>query len=185
MFEPIIRGIADVFAVTIELFHALIGPRFCIRCRVAIVVLPQYDTDVTTWSPQGRLHQVEYAMEAVKQGSAAVGVRSSTHAVLATLKRAASDLSDYQRKVSPRRSKRPRPTIFAAHACLPLAFGVPCIGIRQIFEIDEHLGIAIAGLTADARVLCKYMRTECLNHRCVSASLLCRTRCIYGGPMTS
>ena len=28
----------------------------------------QYDTDVTTWSPQGRLHQVEYAMEAVKQG---------------------------------------------------------------------------------------------------------------------
>jgi len=73
-------------------------------------------------------------MEAVKQGSAAVGVRSSTHAVLATLKRAASDLSDYQRK---------------------------------IFEIDEHLGIAIAGLTADARVLCKYMRTECLNHRYV------------------
>ena len=28
----------------------------------------QYDNDVTTWSPQGRLHQVEYAMEAVKQG---------------------------------------------------------------------------------------------------------------------
>ena len=35
----------------------------------------QYDTDVTTWSPQGRLHQVEYAMEAVKQGSAAVGLK--------------------------------------------------------------------------------------------------------------
>jgi hypothetical protein len=48
----------------------------------------------------------------------------------------------------------------------------------QIFEIDEHLGIAIAGLTADARVLCKYMRTECLNHRCAAASSVCRTRCI-------
>ncbi len=34
-----------------------------------------YDQDVTVWSPQGRLHQVEYAMEAVKQGSAALGIR--------------------------------------------------------------------------------------------------------------
>jgi hypothetical protein len=27
----------------------------------------QYDQDVVTWSPQGRIHQIEYAMEAVKQ----------------------------------------------------------------------------------------------------------------------
>jgi 20S proteasome subunit alpha 6 len=47
----------------------------------------QYDTDVTVWSPQGRLHQVEYAMEAVKQGSACLGLISKTHAVLCALKR--------------------------------------------------------------------------------------------------
>ena len=35
----------------------------------------QYDTDVVTWSPQGRIHQIEYAMEAVKQGAAAVGLK--------------------------------------------------------------------------------------------------------------
>jgi 20S proteasome alpha/beta subunit len=35
-----------------------------------------------------------------------------------------------------------------------------------MFKIDDHMGIAIAGLTADGRVLCKYMRNECINHRC-------------------
>ncbi|KAL6620556.1 hypothetical protein ACP70R_035695 [Stipagrostis hirtigluma subsp. patula] len=59
----------------------------------------QYDTDVTTWSPAGRLFQVEYAMEAVKQGSACVGLRSRTHAVLAAVNKAASELSSHQRKV--------------------------------------------------------------------------------------
>mmetsp|Transcript_0 Transcript_0/g.1 ORF Transcript_0/g.1 Transcript_0/m.1 type:complete len:287 (+) Transcript_0:130-990(+) len=94
----------------------------------------QYDTDVTTWSPQGRLFQMEYAMEAVKQGSCAVGLTSETHVVLATLKRSESELSSYQRKV---------------------------------FKIDDHMGIAIAGLTADGRVLCRYMRNECLNYKYV------------------
>jgi 20S proteasome subunit alpha 6 len=59
----------------------------------------QYDGDNTTWSPQGRIHQVEYAMEAVKQGSATVGLRSSKHAVLVALKRASSDLASYQKKM--------------------------------------------------------------------------------------
>ena len=35
---------------------------------------------------------------------------------------------------------------------------------EKIFEIDDHMGIAIAGLTADARYLCKFMRQECLNY---------------------
>jgi 20S proteasome subunit alpha 6 len=108
-----------------------------------------YDNDNTTWSPVGRIFQVrrsvskqsntrscrgdscffggknrqiEYAMEAVKQGSAAVGLKSKTHVVLVTMKRAASELSQAQRKV---------------------------------FKIDEHCGVAVAGLTSDARVLSK------------------------------
>eukprot|EP00049_Salpingoeca_infusionum_P016974 m.351355 g.351355 ORF g.351355 m.351355 type:complete len:255 (+) comp16232_c0_seq1:383-1147(+) len=59
----------------------------------------QYDNDVVTWSPQGRIFQIEYAMEAVKQGSATVGLKNKTHAVIVALKRAPSQLSSHQKKV--------------------------------------------------------------------------------------
>jgi len=101
----------------------------------------QYDTDVTVWSPEGRLLQVEYAMESVKQGSACVGLRSSTHAVLGALKRSVSELSSHQKK---------------------------------LIEIDNRIAVGIAGLTADARSLAKWMRNECLNHKYV-----------YGSPIPS
>jgi 20S proteasome subunit alpha 6 len=71
-------------------------------------------------------------MEAVKQGSATVGIKSNTHVVLCALKRAPSELSAHQKKITP---------------------------------IDDHLGISIAGLTADARILSRFMRNECLNHK--------------------
>lgn len=44
---------------------------------------------------QGRIHQIEYAMEAVKQGSATVGLKSKTHAVLVALKVSLCDVSQY------------------------------------------------------------------------------------------
>ncbi len=71
-------------------------------------------------------------MEAVKQGSATVGVKSKTHAVLVALKRASSELSAYQKKIMP---------------------------------LDDHMGMSIAGLTADAKSLSRWMRTECLATR--------------------
>jgi Proteasome subunit A N-terminal signature len=58
-----------------------------------------YDNDSVTFSPQGRIFQVEYALEAVKQGSAAVGLVSKTHAVLVALKRNAEELGSYQKKI--------------------------------------------------------------------------------------
>lgn len=38
-------------------------------------------------------------MEAVKQGSATVGIKSKTHAVLVALKRASSELAAHQKKI--------------------------------------------------------------------------------------
>lgn len=93
-----------------------------------------YDGDNTVFSPHGRLHQVEYALEAVKQGSAVVGLRSNTHAVLVALKRAPSELASYQKKM---------------------------------LRIDNHIGMAISGLTSDARVLSNFMRQLALSSRLV------------------
>lgn len=91
-----------------------------------------YDSDVSVWSPQGRLYQVEYAMEAVNQGSVTIGLKNRTHAILVALKRASSGLAAYQKK---------------------------------LMSIDTHCGISVSGLTADARLLAKYMRVRCLNYR--------------------
>lgn len=38
---------------------------------------------------------------------------------------------------------------------------------EKLFKVDHHCGIGIAGLTADARVLSEYMRSECLHHKYV------------------
>ena len=56
----------------------------------------QYDNDVTVWSPQGRIHQIEYAMEAVKQGSATVGLKNKEFAILVALKvKTCKNVKDY------------------------------------------------------------------------------------------
>ncbi|KAL4502436.1 hypothetical protein ABPG72_012023 [Tetrahymena utriculariae] len=41
---------------------------------------------------------------------------------------------------------------------------------EKIFQVDDKIGMGVAGITADARVICKYMRTECLNHKYVYGS---------------
>ena len=54
----------------------------------------EYDRGVNTFSPEGRLFQVEYAIEAIKLGSTAVGLQTKYGCVLAVEKRLSSPLLD-------------------------------------------------------------------------------------------
>ncbi|WP_231183156.1 archaeal proteasome endopeptidase complex subunit alpha [Haladaptatus sp. DYF46] len=53
-----------------------------------------YDRGITIFSPDGRLYQVEYAREAVKRGSASIGVRTEGGVVLAVDKHTRSPLME-------------------------------------------------------------------------------------------
>jgi proteasome alpha subunit len=87
----------------------------------------EYDGAITIFSPEGRIYQVEYALELVKRGSPIVGVRGEDAVVLAALE--------------PKLSKLAAPSIS-----------------KKIFRIDDHVGVAIAGLSPDARVLIRQAR---------------------------
>ncbi|KAJ9587129.1 hypothetical protein L9F63_028298, partial [Diploptera punctata] len=54
----------------------------------------EYDRGVNTFSPEGRLFQVEYAIEAIKLGSTAIGICTSEGVVLAVEKRITSPLME-------------------------------------------------------------------------------------------
>ena len=93
-----------------------------------------YDEAITTFSPEGRLYQVEYALELVKRGAPIVGVSSPEGVVLAANETPESRLEE--------------PDYF-----------------RKIFQLDEHIGAAIAGLSSDARVLINQARVFCQSNR--------------------
>eukprot|EP00128_Syssomonas_multiformis_P011290 Colp12_sorted_trinity150504_noHs@33616 len=59
---------------------------------MAFLTRAEYDRGVNTFSPEGRLFQVEYAIEAIKLGSTALGIQTSEGIVLAVEKRVTSPL---------------------------------------------------------------------------------------------
>ena len=83
---------------------------------------------ITQFSPEGRLFQVEYAIEAVRRGTTAICCRNKESVVFAVEKKS-SELQEV-------------------------------LGSEKIFKIDDHVGVAIAGLTADARVLVDRARVQ-------------------------
>jgi len=90
----------------------------------------RYDRRTTIFSPEGRLYQVEYAMEAISQASSAVGILASDGIVLAAEKRITSKLLDLRNAT------------------------------EKMNQIDDHCAVAVAGIKADANILINYARLE-------------------------
>ena len=109
----------------------------------------RYDQSTTTFSPEGntiiicssrsillqkfncigRLHQVEYAIEAINNAGTCVGLQSNNGIILAAEKRVVSKL------LAPSKTS------------------------EKTYIIDEHIVALVAGLTSDANILIQNART--------------------------
>ncbi|TDG98476.1 hypothetical protein EPR50_G00200790 [Perca flavescens] len=93
-----------------------------------------YDLSASTFSPDGRVFQVEYAMKAVENSSTAIAIRCKDGVVFGVEKLVLSKL--YEQGSN-----------------------------KRIFNIDRHVGMAVAGLLADARSLSEVAREEASSFR--------------------
>eukprot|EP00798_Chlamydomonas_sp_ICE-L_P025282 gene25282-10935_t len=86
----------------------------------------RYDSRTTIFSPEGRLYQVEYAMEAISNAGAAIGILATDGVVLIAEKKITSKLLDTN-----------------------------AVGVRRekMYKLDDHVACAVAGMTADANIL--------------------------------
>ena len=94
-----------------------------------------YDRHITIFSPEGRLYQVEYAMEAINHAGTAMGILASDGIVLAAEKKMTSKLLE--------------PTKMS----------------EKMYMIDDHVACAVAGITADANILVNQARLHAQRYR--------------------
>lgn len=83
----------------------------------------RYDSSTTTFSPEGRLHQVEYAIEAINNAGTSVGILAKDGVVMASEKKITSGL------LAPARTS------------------------EKTYKLCPHATCSVAGLTADANIL--------------------------------
>lgn len=90
----------------------------------------RYDQSTTTFSPEGRLHQVEYAIEAINNAGTCVGLQSLDGIVLAAERRVVSKL------LAPSKTS------------------------EKTYKLSDNTICLVAGLTADANILMQEARVK-------------------------
>jgi 20S proteasome subunit alpha 3 len=88
----------------------------------------RYDSRTTIFSPEGRLYQVEYAMEAIGHAGSAIGILAKDGVVLAAEKKISTKLLEIS------------------------------LSSEKMYKLDDHLACAVAGITADANILINHAR---------------------------
>ncbi|KAK7080445.1 Proteasome subunit alpha type-4 [Halocaridina rubra] len=94
----------------------------------------RYDSKTTIFSPEGRLYQVEYAMEAIGHAGTCLGILANDGIVLAAERRNTNKLLD---------------DVFLSD---------------KIYKIDEDMACCVAGITSDANVLTNELRAIAQRH---------------------
>ncbi|KAF3779525.1 Proteasome subunit alpha type-4 [Nymphaea thermarum] len=90
----------------------------------------RYDSRTTIFSPEGRLYQVEYAMEAIGNAGTAIGVLAKDGVVLVGEKKVTSKLLQASKST------------------------------EKMYKIDDHLACAVAGIMSDANILINTARIQ-------------------------
>ncbi|XP_003739722.1 proteasome subunit alpha type-4 [Galendromus occidentalis] len=88
----------------------------------------RYDSRTTIFSPEGRLYQVEYAMEAISHAGTCLGILATDGIVLASERRNTNKLLD---------------EVFTS---------------EKIYKLHDDMACSVAGITSDANVLTNELR---------------------------
>merc|ERR1712216_132731 len=96
----------------------------------------RYDSRTTIFSPEGRLYQVEYAMEAISHAGAAIGILGTDGGVLAAEKKVTSKLLEQDSGQTS----------------------------EKMYLVDEHIACAAAGIRADVSILVNNARLTAQRH---------------------
>ena len=83
----------------------------------------RYDSRTTIFSPEGRLYQVEYALESISHAGTAIGIMAKDGIVLAAERKVTSALLEQDTST------------------------------EKLYKLNDKITVAVAGLTADAEIL--------------------------------